>query len=72
MSWQPAFDHRRKVGRWWIGRRVRLTYPVITHSGIGYRKGRIARVTRKFGGLTLSGRKLFIRKVGYYYLEVEL
>lgn len=71
-TWEPAFLHKRKPGSWWKGRRVKLERPVRTKGGSIYRKGRIARVERKFGGLTLSAMGLYVTRVQYRNLTVEI
>lgn len=70
--WQSAVDHKRKPGIWWEGRRVRLVRTVRTRGGIVYNKGRVAKVTRKFGGLCLEGRQLLVWRVPYFKLEVDV
>lgn len=69
--WRPAADYKRKPGSWWTGRRVKLLRVIRTRGGDEYRKGRIVKVARKFGGLTLKGRNLHVTRVGYYGLMVD-
>ena len=71
-AWRPAVEYKSNSGAWWFGRRVRLLRDIRTKGGKLFRKRRIARVTRKFGGLTLSGSKgLHVTRVGYWGIEVD-
>lgn len=69
--WQPATKHKRRSGTWWEGRRVRLDREIRTRGGDVYRKGRIVKVARKYGGLTLRGRQLYVTGVDYHKLSVD-
>ena|ERR1017187_8069032 len=69
--WLPATQFASKPGVWWEGKRVRLLRELRTRGGDLYRKRRIAVVKRKFGGLELHGRKLYVKRVRYFCLEVE-
>lgn len=71
-AWRPAAEYKTNSGEWWAGRRVRLLRDIRTRGGKLFRKRRIARVERKFGGLTLIGTKgLYVTRVGYWRIEVD-
>ena len=70
-AWRPAIEYASKPGAWWEGRRVRLLRDIRTRGGDLCRKRRIVKVDRKYGGLTLKGRKFFVTHVRYYGLEVD-
>lgn len=70
--WRPASEYKSRQGAWWAGRRVRLLKTVTTNGGRIYRKGRLATVRGKFGGLSLEGRQLSVTRVGYHSLEVTI
>ena len=69
--WRPAVEYKTNCAKWWVGRRVRLMRNLTTRGGNTYRKGRIAKVSRKFGGLTLEGRNMRITRVGYWGIDVD-
>ena len=71
-AWRPAAEYKSNCEAWWKGRRVRLMRVLRTRGGAIYRKGRIVRVTRKLGGLTLEGRKMRATRVGYWGIDVDI
>lgn len=46
-------EYERRPESWWINRRVRADVDITTKGGVVFRKGRIAKITRKYGGFAI-------------------
>ena len=70
MSYPIEKKYQRRPSAWWAGRRVKLRFKIQTRSGAYLEAGRVAYVTRKYGGLDIKVDPCPHCGVGFYCMKV--